>query len=83
LSRNESGRIDALKSDSTHNFFRNACTKSNVKTLLRHTLITNIFEILYLKPVENLCSKIKITIVVIELKLGQHTYAQSQTKIAK
>ena len=28
LSRNENGRIGALKSDSTHHFFRNACTKS-------------------------------------------------------
>ena len=28
LSRNESGRFGALKSDSTHLFFRNACTKS-------------------------------------------------------
>jgi hypothetical protein len=28
LSRNESGRFGALKSDSTHQFFRNACTKS-------------------------------------------------------
>jgi hypothetical protein len=26
LSRNESGRFGALKSDSTHHFFRNACT---------------------------------------------------------
>ena len=26
--RNESGRLGALKSDSTHHFFRNACTKS-------------------------------------------------------
>ena len=26
--RNESGRFGALKSDSTHYFFRNACTKS-------------------------------------------------------
>jgi hypothetical protein len=26
--RNESGRFDTLKSDSTHHFFRNACTKS-------------------------------------------------------
>ena len=26
--RNESGRFDALKPDSTHHFFRNACTKS-------------------------------------------------------
>jgi hypothetical protein len=26
--RNESGRIGALKSDSTHHFFRNACSKS-------------------------------------------------------
>jgi hypothetical protein len=25
---NETGRFDALKSDSTHHFFRNACTKS-------------------------------------------------------
>ena len=25
---NESGRFGALKSDSTHHFFRNACTKS-------------------------------------------------------
>jgi hypothetical protein len=28
LSRNESGRFGALKSDSTHHFFRNTCTKS-------------------------------------------------------
>jgi hypothetical protein len=28
LSRNESGRFGALKSDSTHHFFWNACTKS-------------------------------------------------------
>jgi hypothetical protein len=28
LSRNESGRFGALNSDSTHHFFRNACTKS-------------------------------------------------------
>jgi hypothetical protein len=28
LNRNESGRLGALKSDSTHHFFRNACTKS-------------------------------------------------------
>jgi hypothetical protein len=27
LNRNESGRFGALKSDSTHHFFRNACTK--------------------------------------------------------
>ena len=27
LSRNERGRLGALKSDSTHHFFRNACTK--------------------------------------------------------
>ena len=26
--RNESGRFGTLKSDSTHHFFRNACTKS-------------------------------------------------------
>jgi hypothetical protein len=26
--RNERGRFGALKSDSTHHFFRNACTKS-------------------------------------------------------
>jgi hypothetical protein len=28
LSRNESGRFGVLKSDSTHHFFRNACSKS-------------------------------------------------------
>ena len=28
LDRNESGRFGALKSDSTHHFVRNACTKS-------------------------------------------------------
>ena len=28
INRNESGRFGALKSDSTHHFFRNACTKS-------------------------------------------------------
>jgi hypothetical protein len=29
-SRNERGRFGALKSDSTHHFFRNACTKSGL-----------------------------------------------------
>jgi hypothetical protein len=28
LSRKEMGRLGALKSDSTHHFFRNACTMS-------------------------------------------------------
>jgi hypothetical protein len=28
LGRGESGRFGALKSDSAHHFFRNACTKS-------------------------------------------------------
>ena len=28
LNRNKSGKFGALKSDSTHHFFRNACTKS-------------------------------------------------------
>jgi hypothetical protein len=28
LIRNESGRFGALKSDSTHHFFRNTCTKT-------------------------------------------------------
>ena len=28
LNRNESGRFGALKSDSTHHFFRDACTRS-------------------------------------------------------
>jgi hypothetical protein len=28
VNRNESGKFGALKSDSTHHFFRNACTKS-------------------------------------------------------
>jgi hypothetical protein len=31
LNRNESGRFGALKSDSTHHFFRNACTKGQSK----------------------------------------------------
>jgi hypothetical protein len=33
LSRNERGGFGALKSDSTHHFFRNACTKSEVITV--------------------------------------------------
>jgi hypothetical protein len=53
LNRNESGRFGALKSDSTHHFFRNACTKSGslrfsvfwLKICLRHTLIKNILDI--------------------------------------
>jgi hypothetical protein len=34
LSRNESGRLGALKSDSTHHFFRNACTKSDTDSVV-------------------------------------------------
>jgi hypothetical protein len=30
LNRNESGRFGALKSDSTHHFFKNSCTKSGL-----------------------------------------------------
>jgi hypothetical protein len=39
LSRNESGRFGALKSDSTHHFFRNACTKSGNKANLLIALV--------------------------------------------
>jgi hypothetical protein len=35
LNRNESGRLGALKSDSTHHFFRNACTKSGLLQFLQ------------------------------------------------
>jgi hypothetical protein len=33
LSRNESGGFGALKSDSTHHFFRNACTNYQVRVI--------------------------------------------------
>jgi hypothetical protein len=42
-SRTESGRFGALKSDSTHHFFRNACTKSGS---LRIILFLNTMNVL-------------------------------------
>ena len=46
LSRNESGRFGALKSDSTRHFFRNACTKSGSLRFSVFRLLTN-FVCLY------------------------------------
>ena len=42
--RNGSGRFGALKSDSTHHFFRNACTKSGS---LRFSQFSGFFVCLY------------------------------------
>jgi hypothetical protein len=41
LNRNESGRLDALKYDSTHHFFRNACTKSGSLRFSAFRLLTD------------------------------------------
>jgi hypothetical protein len=46
LSRNESGRFGALKSDSTHHFFRNACIKSGSLRFSVFRLLTD-FVCLY------------------------------------
>ena len=47
LNRNESGRFGALKSDSTHHFVRNACTKSvSLRFLTVFRLLTD-FVCLY------------------------------------
>jgi hypothetical protein len=46
LYRNESGRFGALKSDSTHHFFRNACTKSRSLRFSVFRLLTD-FVCLY------------------------------------
>ena len=47
LNRNESGRFGALKSDSAHHFFRNACTKSvSLRFLTVFRLLTD-FVCLY------------------------------------
>jgi hypothetical protein len=47
LNRNESGRFGALKSDSTHHFFINACTKSvSLRFLTVFRLLTD-FVCLY------------------------------------
>jgi hypothetical protein len=43
LSRNERGRFGALKSDSTHRFFKNACTKSGSLRNMLELLTDNIF----------------------------------------
>jgi hypothetical protein len=44
--RNESGRFGAIKSDSTHHFFRNACTKSGSLRFPSFRLLTD-FVCLY------------------------------------
>ena len=46
MSRNERGRFGALKSDSTHHFFRNACTKSGSLRFSVFRLLTD-FVCLY------------------------------------
>ena len=46
LSRSESGRFGALKSDSTHHFFRNVCTKSGSLRFSVFRLLTD-FVCLY------------------------------------
>jgi hypothetical protein len=57
LSRNERGRFGALKSDSNHHFFRNACTKSGSLRFSGCWLILSVYILMSFDfPFVRLCS---------------------------
>ena len=65
LNRNESGRFGALKSDSTHHFCRNACTKSGS---LRFSKFSGCWLILSLYNYEfwlSLCKIVRSSVILL------------------
>ena len=70
MSRNESGRFGALKYDSTHHFFRNACTKSGSLRFSVFRLLTD-FVCLYTYEFWLSLCKIVRSSVILLLPLSQ------------
>ena len=65
LSRNESGRFGALRSDSTHHFFRNACTKSGS---LRFSVFRLLTDFVWLYTYEfwlSLCKIVRSSVILL------------------
>ena len=65
LSRNERGRFGALKSDSTHHFFRNACTKSGS---LRFSVFRLLIDFVCLYTYEfwlSLCKIVRSSVILL------------------
>ena len=63
--RNESGRFGTLKSDSTHHFFRNACTKSGS---LRFSVFRLLTDFVYLYTYEfwlSLCKIVRSSVILL------------------
>ena len=71
MSRNERGRFGALKSDSTHHFFRNACIKSGSLRFSVFRLLTD-FVCLYTYEFWLSLCKIVRSSVILLLPLFRH-----------
>ena len=63
LSRNESGRFGALKSDSTHHFFRNACTKSGSLRFSQFSSCWLILSVYILEFWLSLCKIVRSSVI--------------------
>jgi hypothetical protein len=73
LNRNERARFGELKSDSTHHFFRNACTKSGSLQFSVFRLLTD-FVCLYTYEFRLSLCKIVRSSVILLLPLFRETY---------
>ena len=65
MSRNESGRFGALKSDSTHHFFRNACTKSGSLRFSVFRLLTDFVCLYTYEFWLSLCKIVRSSVIVL------------------
>ena len=65
LNRNESGRFGALKSDSTHHFFRNACTKSVITIFTVFRLLTDFVCLYTYEFLLSLCCIVRSSVILL------------------
>ena len=65
LSHNESGRFGALKSDSTHHFFRNACTKSGSLRFSQFSGCWLILSVYILEFWLSLCKIVRSSVILL------------------
>ena len=65
LNRNESGRFGALKSDSTHHFFRNVCTKSGSLRFSVFRLLTDFVCLYNYEFWLSLCKIVRSSVILV------------------
>ena len=65
LSRSENGKFGTLKSDSTHHFFRNACTKSGSLQFSVFRLLTDFVCLYNYELLLSLCKIVRSSIILL------------------